>query len=766
MTVTEMEQRTAAAPQSGTPEPEPPAITSTPGVENAAEPADIATLSAMRIALVGSLSGAAAGVALGGLFQGPLGRPVGVFGAVVGASVVGVGLRGRRVLVQYLAAPAVFIAGYLVALLLPNPTGVHGTVPQLIHQAISNGGLAHPPIPFDPGWRFLLVALIGLVAAAGVSLGAGFGKPRLAILLPMPLVVVGALNQPKGDELLGGGIALALMLAALSASSSAELAGRAEVSRRFEVRQVTTSVVATGAALAVLALLSHASVLFPQPSHSRTAQPQKPKIVPLSQIKERPLFDAPGPGPWQVGTFTVYENGSWLLPGYDLTRLQTVGNGGSIPGAPGGASVKATLTVRQLGGFTLPTPPEPQAVGGTSLRVAYDPDRSTLRLRDGAVPEGFRYTVSSRALPSGDQLTVAARKPTPAALKAYTVAPAPPAYVVQLLGHAPDANPWDRLQLLRKQLYDHVVARSYGLPVAVTPSSVVAELHGGDATPFEIVAAEAVLARWVGLPSRIGYGYYDQSKVHGGDFRPADGANWLEVWFDGYGWVPILGTPLKAQSDLNAQHKAQAQIQPDANQTLQIYVPVLSTNGQLGFQIVRYWAERAVPLVVLLWLLWRAIAIPARSVRRRRRRMWAADRGPAGRIAVAYAEFRDVARDLSVDDGHTTPLEFLDRVDDDVEHRELAWLTTRALWGDLTRDLRAEDAVAAETLSRSLCARLTRAQPGVTRLSALGSRKSLREPWDPQLPNFWPRLRVPHLTLPTLRLFAPTVRRLLRAGAS
>jgi hypothetical protein len=744
MTITDLEPTTRELP-----EPQP--ASTGPGSDKSAEPVVIASSDAepeiapVRVALVGLLSGAAAGVVLGGIFQGALGPIVGVFAAALAAFVVGFGLRSNRVLLQYLAIPAVFVAGYLAALVLPNPTGQRGTVPQLIHQAIANGGLAHPPVPFDPGWRFLLVGLVGLISSASVSLAASFRKPRLAIVLPLPLVIAGALNQPKGHELLGGVLALALMLAALSMSYSAELVGSADVSRRFEVRHLGSALVATVVALGLLVAMSHLSVLFPQPSHNRVANPQKPKVVPLSQIKDRPLFDAPGPGPWQLGVFSIYHAGGWLLPGYDPNSTKSLGAGGTLPDAPAGPTTDYKLTIRQLGGFTLPTPSEAVAAKSGDVRIGYDPTRSVLRLPDGAAPDGLHYTVTARRLPSGDELAADADSVSTPDMKPYLDAPAMPAAITQLLSTATSANRWDRLQLLRKQLYAKVLAKGGGLPVPVGPTSVVTMLNGAAASPFEIVAGEALLARWVGLPSRIGYGYYDATKSHGGEFRPADGANWLEVHFRDYGWVPILGTPLRAQADLNAVKKTQPQIRPSANQTLQIYVPVLSSPPVLTFEIVRYWAARVVPVVLLLWLLWRGIAMPARALRRRRRRQWALAHGPAGRVAVAYAEFRDVARDLALDDGRTTPLEFLGFVEDDVEHRELAWLTTRALWGDLTRDLREEDAVVAEQLSGSLQRRLRRGQSGIVRLGAVGSRTSLRAPWDPALPNVWPHLRGPSL---------------------
>ena len=52
------------------------------------------------------------------------------------------------------------------------------------------------------------------------------------------------------------------------------------------------------------------------------------------------------------------------------------------------------------------------------------------------------------------------------------------------------------------------------------------------------------------MPSRIGYGYYDGAALKDGwhEIRPRNGATWLEAYFDGYGWVPIVGVPLQAKN--------------------------------------------------------------------------------------------------------------------------------------------------------------------------------------------------------------------------
>jgi hypothetical protein len=368
-----------------------------------------------------------------------------------------------------------------------------------------------------------------------------------------------------------------------------------------------------------------------------------------------------------------------------------------------------------------------------------DPRTGTFRTKDGAPHAGMTYTLEAAKPPNGDEIAAAAGKPQPAELKSYLTVPAAPLEVDRLLARA-NQNPWERLQVLRARLYAQVIAAGSGVPSDVPPAKVVAMLSGAKATPYEIVAGEALLARWAGLPSRIGYGYYGGSQV-GTDlqFRPRDGANWLEVYLPGRGWVAVIGTPRRAQGSLDGStHNNRPQVLPSNQVTLQVYVPVLNHDPQLLFEQVRYYVSRLVPLVLGLFVLWRAVPLLARRVRGRRRLRWALAHGPAGRIAVAYAELRDTARDLGLDDGTTTPLQYLDQVEQDVEHTELAWLTTRALWGDLASDLREEDAVAAEAMSRSLRSRLRRGQGGLVQLAAATSRASLRTPYDVGLPNAWP----------------------------
>jgi hypothetical protein len=297
-----------------------------------------------------------------------------------------------------------------------------------------------------------------------------------------------------------------------------------------------------------------------------------------------------------------------------------------------------------------------------------------------------------------------------------------------------------QLQVVRETFYQKVIAAGRGNPVDVGPDRVEQLLQGTEASPYEIVAAEVLLARWVGVPARIGYGYYGGDARQAGrtEVRPKHGAVWLEAYFEGYGWTPLVGRPPRARASVSEQQKNNdPSVRPTDEIAAQVYVPTLTETISPVFVLVRYWAARVVPLVLGLVLLLGGYPLTFKVVRRSKRRRWADRRGPRARIAVAYAEMRDAANDLNIGHPTLTPIEFLDAVEPDAEHRELAWLVTRTMWGDLQRGATDADADAAEETARAFRKRLIGGQPFTARWLAAVSRVSLRQPFDTAMPNVW-----------------------------
>ncbi|HEX9713823.1 MAG TPA: transglutaminaseTgpA domain-containing protein [Actinomycetota bacterium] len=695
---------------------------------------------ALRPVFAGALASAAAAWMAGGLFRGVAPRAIALGGVLLGAGLIVWSTRTRRpTVVQYLVLPAAIVGGAL--LVLPETGEGSANIISLVAEALRAGGLRQPPVAFDPGWRFLLFALAAVLAAASGSVAWSLDRPKLAALVPLPVIFGAAVLQPEGSAVASSAVAIALMLGALAVAYGSELAGSADAGARFETRRLGRGAALVAALVVALVALDRASVLFPDVELDRVVPAQRPPSG-ASVGADRVLFTvtAGTPGPWRLGVLDVYDGSGWLLPPFDPARQRRVR--GQIAGAPDADElVTARFTVGDLPGHAIPGLANPSALQ-TDATVELDPRTSVLRLPEQRAEPGLTYTITAPAPPGGRAL--AAAGPPPNDLAEFLGAPSPPNEVVALLADAPE-NPWDRLVFARAALFEQVVAAGAGQPVDVLPARVAELLGGEEATPFEITAAEALLARWAGVPSRIGYGFYAGDPLEPGVFEvhPRHGATWLEVFFDGHGWVPVVGVPPRARSSLSPDEQQEnPNVLPTEELALIVHVPVLRETQLLLFVTVRWWLARALPVAAGALLVWWLLPGVVKVMRRVRRRRWAVSEGFVARILVAYADLRDTVTDLGVRGRTLTPLRFLEVVEPDAEHTELAWLVTRALWGDLGRDLGAEDVERAEEMARSVTRRIRRAQPGGMRLLAFGSRASLRDPYTREAPALWRARRV------------------------
>lgn len=703
----------------------------------------IAPASTLRPCVAAMLSASAAAWMAGGLFQGFAARAVGVFGAALGAVMVAVSYRTRRPsFVQYLVLPVAAVVGAVLA--LPDANGADLT--SLIGEALRGGGLAQPPLPFDPGWRFLLVLLTAVLGAAAASTAIASGRGKLAVALPAPVVLGGALLAPPGSEVTASAVAIALVLAALAVSFGSELVTDASTSSAgFERKRLVRGAAALVALAVAMIALGQARFLFPATTKERVVPAQRPTAQQV--LADRVLFTvrAKDPGPWRLGVLDSYDGRAWLLPSYDPARLRDVPADGSLADPlftfrTDRPSVSTTFTAVALDGRTIPVTSGAVSISGLRDRAQFDPLTQSLRLPEARLRAGVAYTVTSIASPSGRELSSAAE--APAWAQTYRIAPEPPNEVVTLLRKAP-RNAWDRLQFVRAALYRKVIAAGAGHPAEVPPERVVAMLRGAEATPYEITAAEALLARWAGVPARIGYGFYAGDRVTSGapvaSVRPRHGATWVEVYFEGYGWVSVVGVPPRARSSLSGDPQNQnPNVRPSDELALVVHIPIRLQSVRLAYLAVRYWLGVVLGFVAGALALWFLVPGALKTIRRTRRTRWARANGVRARIAVAYAEMRDAAADLGALEPAASPLRFVAAVAHDDEHAELAWLVTRALWGDLARDLTEQDAVAAEAMARSVRLRISRAQPALSRVVGFCARTSLRDPYASDVPNLWP----------------------------
>ena len=702
-------------------------------------------------AVSAALSGAGAAWMVGGIFRGSEARFVAFLGVLLGTGLVYAGTRLRTPVLQYLVLPAALLAG---AVLMGSASGAGtSSLPSLVKDAATSSQVLQPPIDFAPGWRLILVVVIALLSAAACTLALSLNRPRLAVAVPTPLTVVAALVQPGSSAITTSAVSVGFVMMALATSYAADGLGES-FDVGFEARRLARSAVAGALLVGILIAASKVSFLFPSKDAHHVVPPRRPPVSPPPP--DVPLYSVKGSltGPLRVGVIDVYDlkQQAWLLPPVDnqrLVRLHLPANAPDV--ASTGQPVRLTVTIDQARGHVLPTLAGTRRIEG-SVSIDYDPRTQGLALPERPVYTGLHYDVVANSAPNGQQLS-ASDGVVPPSLREFLTAPPVPPAVEALLAKAPRA-PYARLQSLRVALLRHFIASGQGKPTDVSADRVVELLAGGTGNPYELTASEALLARWAGVPSRIGFGYYNGEAKDNGEieFRPANAATYLEVYLAPYGWVPVIGTPPRAQQSLsNNQRNNDANIQASPELGINVYLPVRLPNRLPLYAYARYFLVRALPFVAGGFAVLLLYPVLLKRVRRKRRLAWAAGHGPAGAVAVAYCSLRDQMIDLALPGRASTPLELVELVDEDEEHAELAWLATRGLWGDLRGQLTDEDAARAVALASSVSARLTKAQPETARLLAAVSRASLRSPYSVEVPNVWWRLRLPRLRPASLR---------------
>ena len=699
----------------------------------------------LRTAVAIALPTIAAAIMVGGIFSGFGAR---IYAGIAGLLGVALGAASSRIRKALLANVVILVGIFLIGLLMMLPAGVEniGRLRAAVSESISDGNLLRPPVPLRPGWQAIIGWLLALVGFGAAWTATMLRKPALGLLLPLPVAAVAAISVPDDAQIPSGIVGFVLFVVGLGLlSAAAQAGGRGEDDQRpplaYEVRRALRSLPLIAAVVVLLVVGSQQNLLFPDPAIDPAEEPQKPKTVPLSEVEDRVLFEVKSTisGPWRIGNLDVYDGTDWRLPPFSASELEDVPRDGIVDDElnPG---VRAEYTVKGLAGTVLPGLPNTVGVVAEGPRLAYDGRSGAIRVAQGQIEAGLSYSVAAAKLPTvSDLQNLTAGLPAGFDRETYLSIPPPPPAVVELLNQAKTLpSKWDQFDFLRNHILENVVATGTGSPTAIPPERVQDMLAGSkEGSPFEIVAAQAMMARWVGVPSRIGYGFDGGEAVDDVlQVRPKHGATFVEVYFPSYKWLPVIGTPKKAKptvgSDASTQ-KIDPAVLPSDEVSVELFLPIVTQpESILGKQILRALVI-GVPIGLVLLAIYLLEPALRKFRHRSRRRDVALAMGPRARVALAYSEWRDYATDFGFAYSSDTPLMFLDRFLPDDEHSELAWLTTRVLWGDLQDTVDVSDATSAEELSRTLRRRLAGAQPATVRAVAFVSRFSLKTPYAPEL---------------------------------
>ena len=680
------------------------------------------------------------GLMAGGIFSGVVGpRAFAVIAAILGAQLADWTRRVRRAwLLGLLILIGIFLIGVATAVFAD---GIH-VLPEIGKQttkALAQVRLVRPPIGLSGGFGALLGWLMGGTGFAAMWVTLVVRRPVLGLLVPLPIAAITAISVPHYAQLASGLLlfgSFAIALGVLAGERS--IAGGEGLPLRYELRRAARAAPLLAAAIVALVFANRSGFLFPKPIVNPAVEPQKPKPIPLSQAPDRVLFEVQSSvrGPWVMGALDVYDGKDWRLPAFSQAKLVKVPRSGIVDDTlqPG---LKATFTVRGLEGAVLPSLPNTLGIIASGPQLAYDARSGNIRLVEGEIPTGFRYTLAAAGVPQVADL-VRDTTDVPAPIRAFTRVPDAPPAVRALVDRAPKTSAWEQWDWLRRYVLDNITANGLGTPVSITPARVDEILaRTKEASPFEIVAIQTLLARWVGIPARIGYGFDGGTRTGEVlEVHPRDGAVFPQVYFAKHGWLPVIGIPQKTKvSDLSDPRLQQYRpgVLPSNDIAVTIFRPI-ELPAPKRFDVVRNVIVTVAGLLLAAWLVYLLLPVFEKALRISRERARAIEAGPAARIALAYAEWRDTITDYGYRYTTDTPLMLLRRFARDEEHNQLAWLVTRTLWGDLQTDVTDEMAADAEELSRALRRRLADAHPMTVRIVAALSRHSMRTPYSSAVP--------------------------------
>lgn len=693
-----------------------------------------AQTSPLRSTIASLCTAVAAAILAGGIFTDVEARIYAIVAALLGGALAYGAYRIKSSIGSNLAIVAgLFAIGLVMGLASSGPDSLTH-LRALVAQAVAQAHLVRPPIAITTGFAALLGWIMGAVGFVAVWAAVVLRRPSVGLLLPVPVAIVAAISVSQTEQVVDGLILLVAFVIGLGISSGGrELAGGSDgLPLAFELRRAAKALPVLAAGTVLMGFLAQSGVLFPRPVVAPQYQAQRPRTEPLSAVQDRVLFEVHSQisGPWVLGALDVYDGQYWLLPSFHDADLRDIPANGIVDLSlkPG---LDAVFTIRGQTGAVLPALPNTVGILASGPRLDYDARSGNIRLVEGEITNGFSYHVAASNVPAIADLEKI--NSWPESEKKYTEMPPAPPGVRALMAKAPTTSLWDRWDYLRRYVLDNITASGAGTPVGITPGRADQILQKKEGTPYEIVALEAMLARWVGLPARIGYGFDGGTKV--GDHlevHPKDGAAFPEVFFPGFGWLPVLGQPAHAKvaenSNPNLQQFHQG-VLPSEDISVTLFLPAVVPPESTFVEQLRNTILVVLAVLAGLAILYFLYPAVAKLLARARRRAIARAAGPRGRVVQAYAEWRDLLTDYGYREPSDTPIMLLSRFPEDEDHAEFAWLVTRALWGDLQHEIDDSVATDAEELASTLKRRLAQAHPITVRAVAALSRLSLREPF-------------------------------------
>ncbi|MEO3823614.1 DUF3488 and transglutaminase-like domain-containing protein [Actinomadura sp. B10D3] len=455
------------------------------------------------------------------------------------------------------------------------------------------------PVPLVPGISMLTAAGIGLVAVLVDLLAVRLHRTAPAGLPLLAMYSVPAAVREDGVGWLAFGLGAFGFLALLMADAREQVGGWGRtVTTRRRPRVVpmagtaplpgeaaalpeTSSLAASGRRIAAgavaVAVLLPAAVPGLQPrgffgfgggagQGTQTVTTPDPLVSlkrELTRLDDSVVLtyrtdDRESPGYLRLYALDQFDGDRWTYSPLKSSSRDRVSDDRELPPPPGLGTApvhEVTTQVRvrpEVRNMTfLPVPYAPSQVSIRGDWRVHAPSLMVYSLRDSA--GGRFYTVKSlRATPSAGQLAAAGAYPADI-VSHYTAVPKNvPPQVRRLAAQVTAGSATALTQAVRLQRWFTVNGGfTYDL-------SAPAPQHGSDLVDFllhskrgyceQFAAAMALMARILGIPSRVAMGYTPGSQVRPGEWvvRSRDAHAWPELYFEGSGWVRFEPTPAGA----------------------------------------------------------------------------------------------------------------------------------------------------------------------------------------------------------------------------
>ncbi|MCW6010294.1 DUF3488 and transglutaminase-like domain-containing protein [Micromonospora sp. CPCC 205371] len=473
-------------------------------------------------------------------------------GAAAGGVAVSAALRAsRRTASTTILGALAVLAGAVVALAawLPRQSGS-----ALDALRFSGARILTTSVPVPVTLEMVALPFCGTWLAAATAAALLYTRrPALAVLPPVGLLAGAvAVVGPVGEPAYGYAILLVAALAALLALT--QHSGRLHAAG-------FVALAAAVAGLAGPALLSTSDRRPPDLRAHVDPPYQNPEQVnPLNLLAgwaaepDETLLEVRTDRPSRLRLVTLAEfTGVTWLPARTYPAAGTVLPAG---GEPPGRAAHRGGTSAGLGGGWLPAPDGAEEV--TGVRVAVDAPTATLVAPDG-LRAGQRYTVDARPPDWNPQRLAGARLPAGDEFDtARTLPPGGPGRLYEIARFAAGTgSPYEQATRLADHLrhnyrFDAKAPGGNGYPSLDRFLLRPVEQGGRRGTSEQFATAFAVLARALGMPSRVAVGFTVGEPLDGTDLyvvRAGDAVAWPEVYLDGAGWVPFDPTPPASTGD-------------------------------------------------------------------------------------------------------------------------------------------------------------------------------------------------------------------------